>query len=92
MHALKERISKAREDTKRAEMSKPFSRDTKDKVKIKEEITSPSTSSPSNQCSISSVPQAKQNNRKERTKVFHSPSFLYLIKFYEKIHLLSKES
>ena len=71
MHSLKERISKAREDSKRAELSKPFSMDTKDKMKIKEEITSPSTSSPSNHCSISSVNQGKQINRAEGPNVFH---------------------
>ncbi len=71
MHALKERISKAREDTKRAEMSKPFSRDTKDKVKIKEEITSASTCSQSKQSSVSSENQGKKINRTEGPKVFH---------------------
>ena len=69
MHSLKERITKAREERTRAEQSKPISRDTEDKVKIREEITSANTCSKSNQSSVSSLIQAKQNNRKERTKV-----------------------
>ena len=70
MHSLKEMISKAREDSKRAELSKPFSMDKKDKVKIKEEITSASTCSQSKQSSVSSVNQAKQINRTEGPNVF----------------------
>ena len=92
LNTVTERIRRAREERTRAELRKAISQGTKEKVEIKEESTSPSTSSPSNQCSVSAVSQGKQKYRNERKKVFHSPSFLYLIKFYEKIHLLYNES
>ncbi len=71
MNSLKERIAKAREERTRAETSKPISKDTKDKLVIKEEITSPSTCCQSNHSSVSSVIQGKQINRTEGPKVFH---------------------
>ena len=71
MHSVQANITKAREDRTRAELRKAISQGTKDKVVIKEEISSPSTSSPSNQCSISSVNQGKQINGTEGPKVFH---------------------
>ncbi len=68
--SVKERIRRALEERTRAETRKPISQGTKDKVEIKEEISSRSTCPQSNQSSVSSVSQGKQNNRKERTKVF----------------------
>ena len=74
MHSLKERITKAREERTRAETSKPISKDTKDKLLIKEEITSSSTCCQSNHSSVSSVIQEKQINRTEGPNVFHLPN------------------
>ena len=71
LNTVTERIRRAREERTRAELGKAISQGIKDKVKIKEEITSPSTSSTSNQCSISLVNQGKQINRTEGPKVFH---------------------
>ena len=81
MHSLKERIARAREEPTIAKTSKPISQITKEKVEIKEEITSASTCSQSKQSPVSSVNQGKQINRTEGPKVFHLAN-IYL---FEKI-------
>ena len=71
MQSVQANITKAREDRTRAELRKAISHGTKEKVEIKEEITSASTCSQSKQSSISSLNQGKQINRTEGPKVFH---------------------
>ncbi len=70
MQSVKQRITKAREERTSADTNKPNSWEEKDKVRIKEEITSASTCSQSNQSSVSSVNQGKQINRTEGPKGF----------------------
>ena len=81
MQSVQANITKAREERTSAETNKPNSREAKDKVRIKEESTSASTCSQSNQSSVSSVNQGKQINRTEGPKVFH----LAKLSFFDKV-------